>query len=347
MSFDEGEEPCHCRLARQGAILAPPFFHHSGQYWGALTLPLTTWTYLLLQGLRWCNLASCCHGMACCAQGMGLPLCAPVRSPQHLQPPRRVPSCQGRIHYPPDWIVIVKSQLNRDGYCGIATPFHLAQLSESSEAGNSLPNWDKVGGLKKKKKKKSQIWIKIRITHASCYHLHGKTAAGNESSRERFFQAAPSFLPAVQLGSLKMASARHRAALHPPFPLGLSTYWASITTPLVTEISWGRRGDYAVRPPTLSQAVAFHFPTLRLSHGHPRDEVTDKEDLAFAVWAGESVQLPTQFCRMGAVTPDLSIPGELWLSSPRQGILGRGEGCSALAMPLRVVSKWGFPHKCS
>lgn len=35
-------------------------------------------------------------------------------------------------------------------------------------------------------------------------------------------------------------------------------------------------------------------------------------------------QLPTQFCRTGAVTPELSIPGGLWLSSSRQGILGRG-----------------------
>jgi len=62
----------------------------------------------------------------------------------------------------------------------------------------------------------------------------------------------------------------------PSSPPGLSTYWASITTPLATEISWGARGDNAVRPPTLSQAVAFRLPTLRLSHGHRRDKATDQ-----------------------------------------------------------------------
>lgn len=77
----------------------------------------------------------------------------------------------------------------------------------------------------------SQNWSKNKITELSKFELKSellmqaaatfteKTGAGNKSTHERFSrQLFPSFLPDVQLGSLKMASARLRAALHLLFP---------------------------------------------------------------------------------------------------------------------------------
>lgn len=80
-----------------------------------------------------------------------------------------------------------------------------------------------------------------------------KTGAGNKSTHERFSrQLLPSFLPAIQLGSLKMASARLRAALHLFFP-GADHLLSKYHAPLVTEISWGRRDYYTAQPLALSQ----------------------------------------------------------------------------------------------
>lgn len=120
------------------------------------------------------------------------------------------------------------------------------------------------------KKKNPRFESKSELPMLAAATFRGKTAIGNKSAPERLSRQLP---PSFLLCSLSLWQRPAPSAELPTSPLGLDTYWACIT-PLVTEISWDARDDYAVWCPTWSQDVAFHVPTL--SHGHPKDEGTDQ-----------------------------------------------------------------------
>lgn len=145
-----------------------------------------------------------------------------------------------------------------------------------------------------------------------------KTGEGNKSTHEGFSrQLLPSFL----LGSLKMASARLRAAQHLLFPRA-DHLLGKHHTPLVTEISWSRRDDYTAQPLTLSQTRRT-WPLCDL---------------------GKVFSCPDSFA--GQVLWLLFFPSleKQLLSSPRKGISRRGENCSAAAMPLCCLKMGFFPQ---
>lgn len=105
------------------------------------------------------------------------------------------------------------------------------------------------------------------------------------------------------------------------FPLEFTTYWTSITTLLVTEISWGSRDNKTAQPLTLSQTRRI-WPLYDL---------------------GKVSSCPPSFA--GQVLWLLIFPSleNQFLSSPRQGISRRGEKCSAAAMPWWCLETGFFP----
>lgn len=126
------------------------------------------------------------------------------------------------------------------------------RLNTPSPTGrNGSQNWSK--NKKKNNPVLAKFELKSELLMQAAATFTEKTGAGNKSTHERFSrQLLPSFLPAIQLGSLKMASARLRAALHLFFP-GADHLLSKYHAPLVTEISWGRRDYYTAQPLALSQ----------------------------------------------------------------------------------------------